>query len=166
MEPSWKLFITDVGGQLCNTQVKAAKRFNQRLSILELKCSRWFAGVEYRFYRREGCDKWFVGYVADDVFMKCGEVPKKHHKVAVQFLNSHMKFSHSTLLGFCQHSFLACSGVREVLVAGLEVGGVSMFSLPCIYAHLVVFQRALCSSDVFVLLSIRFVKLRFFVQRC
>lgn len=35
-------------------------------------------------------------------------------------------------------------------MTGLEVRGVSMFSLTCIYAHVVIFRRALCSSDVFV----------------
>lgn len=36
-------------------------------------------------------------------------------------------------------------------MTGLEVRGVSMFSLTCIYAHVVISRRALCSSDVFVL---------------
>lgn len=77
------------------------KRFNQRLSILELKCNRWLAGVGYRFWRRKGFDEWLVDYVADDVFMKCSEVPKECCKVAVQFLNAHMEFSHSAFLSFC-----------------------------------------------------------------
>lgn len=52
-----------------------------------------------------------MDYIADDVFVKCGEVPKERCKVAVQFLDAHMEFSHSAFLGFCQHGcfFGACS---------------------------------------------------------